>query len=466
MYKVLLADDEPHALASLQASIPWGFLDLEVAALANNGLEVLDVLDRQEIDMIITDIQMPGMDGLELCRQAQEKHPHIPIILTSGHADFSYAQSAIEYGVLGYCLKPIDSSALCANIKKACLKIDRRRQKKQNPSLAQAFGEEDEPALARALEEAGLQLASYHLALSIGGGDLGDSLGAKATLPLGRGRFLYFLQDGKSLEERLDRLAPEAFGGLAHSPAPERLADLEPSIEQLQLAAYGYWMGQGKVFASPFSWQDGAWMAEAAPLFQRGDETAIGAFLSHIPHAISIKCAMWAGNNLPGLLSAAEGEDGQEEPYFYSFEQLTHKYASFDQMRIELQKRLQAGQATSMPSKESGFGSGNSNFLKIVQYIGQHYTKDISLISVADALSLNPSYVSQLFKKESGITYTKYLSALRIDKAKELLLNTNLSLAQISEAVGFNDYFYFLKIFKKATGISPGKYLSKTDPSV
>ena len=104
------------------------------------------------------------------------------------------------------------------------------------------------------------------------------------------------------------------------------------------------------------------------------------------------------------------------------------------------------------------FESDNLHFLQIIRYIHSHYREDLSLGSLAEVMHLNASYVSQLFSRESGTTYRKYLTELRIEKAKELLTTTNLSLSEVSEQVGFNDYFYFLKTFKKLTGISPGKY--------
>ena len=78
---------------------------------------------------------------------------------------------------------------------------------------------------------------------------------------------------------------------------------------------------------------------------------------------------------------------------------------------------------------------------------------------VSEELHLNASYISQLIKNETGLNYTQYITELRIEKAKELLTNTKLSLAEISEAVGFNDYFYFIKKFKREVGVTPGKFL-------
>ncbi len=97
--------------------------------------------------------------------------------------------------------------------------------------------------------------------------------------------------------------------------------------------------------------------------------------------------------------------------------------------------------------------------MPILRYLEENYEKDLSLKKIADQFHLNASYISQLIRSETGLTYTQYLTELRINKAKELLRTSSLSLAEISEAVGFNDYFYFIKKFKKEVGVTPGKYV-------
>ncbi len=96
--------------------------------------------------------------------------------------------------------------------------------------------------------------------------------------------------------------------------------------------------------------------------------------------------------------------------------------------------------------------------MKIIKYLNENYEKDVSLKKLSGLFHLNSSYVSFLIKNETGLTYSQYLTELRIGKAKELLTTTDLSLAEISEAVGFNDYFYFIKKFKKVVGVTPGHF--------
>lgn len=100
----------------------------------------------------------------------------------------------------------------------------------------------------------------------------------------------------------------------------------------------------------------------------------------------------------------------------------------------------------------------NTVFLKLMNYINENYKKDISLTSAGEALHMSTNYVSQLFKKETGITFIRYITQLRMEDAISLLTTTQMSAVEIAMKIGFNDYFYFLKTFKKFTGKTPTQY--------
>ena len=114
MLNVLLADDETKVIRHLQTAVPWKQLGLRVSATAQDGIAALHAAKSTAIDIVITDIRMPGMDGLALCQKLRESNPDIQFIILSGYQDFSYAKRAIDLQVLGYCLKPSDISDLSA----------------------------------------------------------------------------------------------------------------------------------------------------------------------------------------------------------------------------------------------------------------------------------------------------------------------------------------------------------------
>ena len=143
-----------------------------------------------------------------------------------------------------------------------------------------------------------------------------------------------------------------------------------------------------------------------------------------------------------------------DEIIIYGYTQLLVNFKTFSEMLIKTAETIQF---SSIPEIKANEGSGNS-FLSILKYIEKNYQEDISLKIISEEFHLNANYISQLIKSETGLTYTQYLTELRIGKAKDLMKSNSMSLAEISEAVGFNDYFYFIKKFKKAVGVTPGKY--------
>ena len=118
MLKVIIADDEKLICRLVQALGDWDALGMEVAGMAENGLEALELIGKVEPDILITDIRMPGCDGLELIRRAKEMRPELEVIIISGYAHFEYAQSAIQYGVGTYLLKPIKKEQLMEALEK------------------------------------------------------------------------------------------------------------------------------------------------------------------------------------------------------------------------------------------------------------------------------------------------------------------------------------------------------------
>ncbi len=137
----------------------------------------------------------------------------------------------------------------------------------------------------------------------------------------------------------------------------------------------------------------------------------------------------------------------------YSPEQLVFRYQSFPELLTTLRERICAGAPIS-----SGEGLSNAGFLQMMRYIDTHYDRRLSLSDLAKEMNLNANYLSQVFKKETGKTFLKYITGLRIEKAKELLDSGDYSISDTAAALGFNDYFYFLKTFKRVTGLTPKQY--------
>lgn len=118
MLKVIIADDEERVCRLIQKLVDWNELEMEVAATAGNGIEALEAVEKHQPDLIITDIRMPGYDGLDMIEKAKEIKEDLEFVIISGYGQFEYAQRAIKYGVGDYLLKPIQKKELTETLQK------------------------------------------------------------------------------------------------------------------------------------------------------------------------------------------------------------------------------------------------------------------------------------------------------------------------------------------------------------
>lgn len=118
MIKVVVADDEVKVCQLICNLVDWSTFDMEIVAVAHNGEEALEMVRQHEPDLLVTDIRMPGCDGLEMIARAKQLREDLDFVIISGYRHFEYAQSAIKYGVSDYLLKPIQKEELCSTLEK------------------------------------------------------------------------------------------------------------------------------------------------------------------------------------------------------------------------------------------------------------------------------------------------------------------------------------------------------------
>ncbi len=461
MFKVLIADDEVRVVKLLQSSIPWKQLGIELVEPAYNGISALESVKKNGVDIVLTDIRMPGLSGLDLCMELQNFNPNIQIIIISGYADFAYAQKAIQYGVLGYCLKPIEYAEIIAYIKMAARNLNKDIPASSD-ALLDSIEDGDEKTTRNLLDKMQLNASQLYVSASVGLPNCADALGADLALKMGKHKYVY-LSTAPIAKNQAYRLitSQQAGAGIGLSTNEVTSSDLKRSISDNIIMAYHFF-----ILGKPSVCDQIVNPPMTANLFSRisraislNDKTELKKILDEIIQInyttmFNIKSAFKLFNLICSSNMLEQIID-KEDSYLYSFEQLACEYHSFLSMLNGMRSQL-SGESV---SNYSVSGTSNANFMSAIKYVNNNYTTDISLKSVADTLHMNPNYISQLFKKETGLTYTQYLTNLRISKAKQLLQNTELTINEVCEATGFNDYFYFLKTFKKNVGISPGKFL-------
>ncbi len=469
MYKVLIVDDEEFIVKSLVMGTDWKSCGFEVAGSARDGVEAYEMICEIKPDLVFTDIRMPGMSGLELIKSIQAIHKDILFVVISGYAEFAYARKALDYGAVGYCLKPFDDEEITKVLKKAA-NILNNTGRKEKPDII--------PLLEEETSEARHELDSYFKANGIAEGE-------KIVIIASIGKELAFenkqyisIKTGSSKTIYIGKYTD--FGSIAHSlqPIPEGVKgigicegmysafSMRKYIDEAFTLAYQFFTAGTRKISNSINSNNidiEALIAKYENAFIKMDLSELvkqldNFYKSAVEGRLSIKHAMNIFNDYVKFSIRSLGEDSYEE-YVFNFDDICYLFIDMYTM-VEYIK-----------DKITGFMGTNNNvltdevrneyFKKIINYINQNFFKDISIRSLAQDFVINPNYISQLFRKELGMTFTDYITKMRMNYAKELLQKTEYSQGEIAAKCGYSDYFYFIRVFKKTTGVTPGQFRHK-----
>lgn len=524
MLRVVVADDEARVCQLILMLADWDSLGMEVAGVASNGLEALELVESLHPDILITDIRMPGCHGLELIERAKAKFPQLEIVIISGYAHFEFAQTAIKHGVGDYLLKPIKREELMATLEKLGQRCHQRSQSASEVEKLRQANRENVDQLQARLP---LDLLERRLE-SVTGEELwdtyrfrarpglcqaallkiDDSSGAfsAATMEIVQDKtakifhreldplchqVLLAFQEGwgccllnyprerqdsarKHLRGCLDQLlaqrtifAPLEFS-LALGPACDRVEDLPGSTQAaLHAAAERLTQGTGRLLesgpCSPVLERDQL-LEQYRRSVERGLEEADPEALDQA--ADDLIQAVRAAPRAQGweVLELAEraGRLFLLRPEVEARDHLQQQFASrcercsqWEQL-FQCLKQLQRQQLQAIQDRRASDAARPIREAK--QYVQKHYSQPITLEDVCDMVGFSPSYFSALFKKETGEGFAKYLTRVRMERARELLRRTNLPVAEICAQVGYSDVKHFTQNFKKETNLNPGQY--------
>ncbi|MCC8065713.1 MAG: response regulator [Clostridiales bacterium] len=454
MFRVVIADDEPSVVESLVQSIQWEELGLQVVGTASTGKDARKLVQEQKADIAILDIRMPGFSGLELCEQLKSENEEIQVIIISGYAEFAYAEKAIRYGVIGYCLKPLDYVQVTRYLRKALQNLNKINQIKIREDLLEVLEDASEKKIRNTLEPLGFEEDQYYVAVSIGERlQVLESNGL--ALRLGRGQWGYLMRQPFDQSVRAKLYKCLGWQGIGYFKESVCAQEIYSSLEECTVRAYQFFVDEKRCI-NAVSGEIPDWLDAVRSEIQDGRWDKIPAILNQISESgknkFDVRTALQLHHMISSILTSSSLSE-ENDPYIYSIEELVAEYGTFHRMTAQLAHLIE-----DMDRPDMAAAYNNSAFMKLIRYVNENYRGDISLSDAAHALYLNPNYVSQLFKKEAGVTFVRYVTQKRIEEAKDLLANTEASLTDIAIAVGFHDYFYFIKTFKKITGQTPKQY--------
>jgi two-component system, response regulator YesN len=412
-YKVFLVEDEIVTREGIRDAVDWAAAGYQFCGEAPDGEIALPLIREREPDIVITDIKMPFMDGLQLCRILRETLPATRIVILSGHDEFRYAQEAIQIGVTEYLLKPIVAQDLLAALRKIAGQIDEERQTRARLEELQAQMANHQPMLR---ERCLLDLVS------------GNSSAAD------------FIEQARSLG--IDLLAPW-YQVLLIRAVPAAGAPIAPLYAVCQRfdAVIAEIIGDDR---SVVAFKQGL---EDTILIVKGETQAgVAGQAQALAAGIGRRVAEWA--DCQALIAAGDAT-----------ERLGLIARSFGQARAQLSAERPAEAEAPVEANAQQEQPHGALIMKARAYIDANYADpEMSLGQAAAQVLLSPTYFSAVFRREVGETFIDYLTHVRIRKAIELLRSTSLTSSEIAYRIGYQNPRYFYSVFRKVVGQPPNEF--------
>lgn len=472
MYKAIVVDDEPWIVEGIKAEVRWNDFGFEVVGAAEDGLEALKLIERLRPEVVLTDIKMPVMNGLELIRQGKTLSPDTQFVVLSGHAEFAYAQKAMQYGTFGYCLKPFEIEEIHGMLGRLTQFFRSNPHAVSSPDanhsdLYDAICTGDGVVLNRLLAASGLPLSNETrvVPIVVQGMERAITEPNMPSFHMNRRKYGYLVPQ-RAKDRFLHALISAEHSGIygigVGQPASDA-ASLIAALEAASLSAYGPFAtgiaGVYEAAAAPSGTPVEEKLQEISRSIQAKDRIGFASAMTDaktgfLQGTYTIRDAHLLYTSVLYLIPREGARAGGR--FFESYEQLSTWYGSAVAMIDDLVRMTL--ESFSAENEADVSGITNKKIREIALYIRDRFHQELSIQTLAERFYLSPNYMCQLFKKETGETIMEHISRLRIDHACKLLRETLLPISQVGEKSGFQDYFYFTRIFKRYMSMTPTQY--------
>lgn len=528
---LLIVEDEIRLRTSLANNIPWEEHGIEIVGLAGRGLEALELYQRNKPDIVLLDIRIPEMDGIELAREMMKANPLVKIVILSGYDNFSFAQLALEIGVWKYLLKPAADPEILQAVLDAAAQLRQELDRLYNQEALQQKWLQQLPNLQNNFFQN--WMGGKYAAWEIGkyGAELQIDLPAEAQYavvvldmdPLSDDETRFTGKDASLLQFSLNSIVKEILAGernvwvltgpegytvlLFHRPLAEDsnrmmlavnmtvtnlLSKVKECLKLTASAGIGGETGgpeqlhliygqavralQGRVvygpdIAIPYKEQQQSrdtW--SMLPNYEKnleiaietGDEEQAGQVLQFVWESVVVKVDTvdemqeWVlyFNSVLVRIIHRQGWRlkevlGDDFDYLHHPQQLVTK----EKIHAWLQRTMGHMIAYVRKQREA---VNNQIVKKILQIVDKEIHTELTLLTVADRLYVNSSYLSRLFKQEMGTTFSAYVLEHKMERAKQLL-QQGAKVYDAAYGVGYRDVSYFTKVFRKYWGVTPGE---------
>ena len=532
MLKVLIADDEKMICSLISQLLDWNALGYEIVGMAYTGVDAYEMIRKEQPDVIISDIRMPGYDGIELIKRTKEAGIEAEFVMISGFKQFEYAQNAMKYGVKYYLLKPIEEDKLqeiAEEIKDAILsrkqhdhyrnqlelEIQETRDKMKKRFLtSMLFGEQESRKIAdcnsinqeysTSFKEGVFQAVFIKVDTDRGEEEsigsmieklekytdiLGDVCEEHITTEMHSGIITLvnykFEQEAlvrKKIEEMYEEIKKyiDRFEGFSVVLGVGRKMDhflesnlcLKTAIDAIKyririsntniIYLENYQFEPYDIDKIVTEGKKQAYLSKVVSGDIRGAQECLAATLREIRYSGGSYSPILFFDILIAYVDLLTDYCKQQDLYSEEYERNLKKWnVSTDNIRSE-KMLLAVTEELIRETLEYAAEEKKSKDIKpireIKKYIEENYMEESSLGQLAELVDMNASYLSSVFKKETGMTYSEYLILCRVKQASRLLVETNLSIGEIAHQSGYQDARYFSKQFSKQVGLKPSEY--------
>ncbi len=507
MLNIIVVDDEERIRQGMVALIAKAERNYHISGCFSNGIEALKHIDSFPVDVVITDIKMPRMDGLALIERLRESKPELRCIVLSGFSDFEYARNAIRFGVVDYLLKPVDKQELYNILLQVEQEAANRRKNnellKEEAIKSILLGELEDQKIAHVVESYKMETNPQKYTVLV----------IKASHSSNALQIISYLKERDHAEREIVSLDNQMLALILCSDGNQGdnikwLRKMSKSIfMDLQQQVPGYFsIGESTQLNSYLEWNRGYIEAKDACHYNFYTNGGNGGNVT--THAENAKYNLYGNEDIAIVLqkqfrSVLERMDvngigkcihhifTEIERCRLKYEEIIHlcdtilytaskevtgfsnevikKYGIRDHLMEQLKNMFTLNDLEykltdvinqTISAVEAGrYNSGNRTIEEVKQILEKEYHRVWELNEISERVHLNPSYLSKVFKEKTGETITEFLTSIRINKAKALLKNhMELKAYEVGEQVGYPDPVYFNKLFKKVVKLTPKEY--------
>lgn len=537
MYKLIIVDDEYSTRNGLKICIHWFEYGIEVVGEAENGNKGLELADQVRPDIVLTDVKMPGMDGIEMVKRLKERHPDTKIVFISGYDDIEYLKSAMKMDAVDYILKPVNLQELTTVIEKIMAMSKREENRKdmlqrlsaklnesipllrekffiqlikdgnmdrtstekridfldlrlpyQAPYCVIIIGIDNPRTVFEKMPEQNTQLISF--AIQNICREVVNARTSGSVFEHQRGEYVLIVELPENEgEEIIFPLVSELMGSL-NGFLNRMIGEISLTIgiggtvEHLGLLADSYQMASDAIERKLFLGRNQVVTFDAMAARKDVDYRRINERMTSLSSVLKSGNAEQVSLRLDALFEELRGRSG---------------IGYIDCQRICLQVLLVTSQFLSESGiRTDGLGERESEawahlmkletlddmsqhlkvyltqvcdqigqredrripevIMEIMRLIHERYSENLTIADIASQVYLAKTYICLLFKQETGETINEYITRVRMEKAKELLTDTDCKLADVCMAIGYSEPSYFTKQFRKYTGMNPSDY--------